>query len=338
MRIGREAFLKVLESVSPGLAPREIIQQSSCLVFTDDGMVSTFNDEICARRKSPLKLSGAVGAKALVNLLSKMSEDEIDVEQVGKELRVKGKGKRAGIPMEMEVLLPVSSVDSPTEWRPITAEFSEAVSIVHSCASSEESLFVMTCVHVTPDYMEACDKNQIAHYPLKTGVIDEMLVRGASLKKILGYDMTEISESPSWLHFRNPAGLVISVRRYLEDYPSLSKFTNRDGIRPIALPGGIAEAVERATIFSSENSASDHILVSISSGWLVLKGTAAIGWYEEGKKVDWTDDPIKFLISPKLLVEISKRTKDCGIGDNRLFVDGGKWTYVTSTNVVEEVA
>ena len=53
-----------LEAVSPGLATREAIEQSSCFVFKD-GRVMTFNDEVACSIDCELGFDGAVAAKPL---------------------------------------------------------------------------------------------------------------------------------------------------------------------------------------------------------------------------------------------------------------------------------
>jgi hypothetical protein len=68
-RINREEFLRNLESVEPGLSPREILEQSSCFIF-QKGWIKTFNDEVACKIKSPLKLEGAVQAAPLLAILS----------------------------------------------------------------------------------------------------------------------------------------------------------------------------------------------------------------------------------------------------------------------------
>ena len=339
MRVGREELLRVLESASMGLASREILEQSTCLVFTQDGRVVSFNDEVSASRQSPLNgVAGAVKAKPLLELLSKLSEDELDVDQVGGELQVKGKRRKAGIRMEAEVMLPIETVDVPEVWRDLPTTFGEAVSIVHSCASAEESQFVLTCVHIHPEWMEACDKFQIARYPMETGVQESVLVRASSLKKILGLDMTEVSETGSWIHFRNPAGLVVSCRRYLDEYSQLDKFLSKEGTTPFSLPGGLEEALEKAQIFSAENISGNRVLVDMRSDRIVFEGQGSSGWYKEMKKITYTGEPLSFLIAPKLLLEVSKKSNECAVAAGRLFIDSGKFRYVTCTVLPEDSA
>lgn len=330
IRVGREALLRVLESVSPGLSSRELLEQSSCYVFTG-GQVVTFNDEVACYRESPLPIEGAVKAKPLVDLLSKMVEDDVGIEQTDSELIVYGKRRKAGVRMEEEVRLSIDVLEEPEEWRKLPRDFSDAVSIVHSCASTDTDQFVLTCVHIHPKYIEACDRFQIARYPMRTGVSEEILVRAKSLKKIVGFDMTTVSETDSWIHFRNPAGLTIACRRYLDLYHKLDDFITPEGTTPVNLPGGLDEVVDKAEIFSEENAAGNLIRVDLRSDRIIITGEGVSGWFKEMKRVSFSGEPISFLISPKLLLEITRKSESCGVSNDRLFIDSGSFVYASCT-------
>lgn len=332
IRINRQNLLQCLESVSPGLASREVIQQSTCVVFYKD-RVFTFNDEIACSRETPLKgFEGAVKAKPLLDLLSKLKEDEIEIDFTEEEFLVRGKGKKAGIRKEMEVLLPVDAVETPETWKAVPADFNEAISIVSACASSEESQFVLTCVNLTPTHVESTDRYQIARYPIETGLEAPMLVRAESIKKIVSLDMTEFSETPSWIHFRNSTGLVLSCRRYLEEFPDLSRFLNSEDTSPVVLPGGLAEVVALAEVFSVENTTGNVIAVDLRQDRVVFEGEGASGWYKEMKKITYAGDPIRFIISPKLLLEVTKKSNNCSVGPGRLCISAARFFYFTCTN------
>lgn len=335
MRVNREELLKVLESVTPGLVSRELdIDQSSCLVFYE-GRVITFNNEIFCSRESPLgDIEGAVKANPLLTLLSKLDEDEIEVKQSESELLIKGKGRGSGIRMEQEVKLPVESVEVPEDWKSLDPEFSEAVSIVNSCASKDEP--VLICVHITPDHIEACDRFQVIRYPLKTNIDKSVLIKATSLKKIVGFDMTEICETDSWLHFRNPSGLIFSCGKYLDKYHDLDEVLTATETTPVVLPGSLEEVISKAEIFSGENAAGNYITVDLRTNKIMIKGEGAIGWYKEMKKVKYDGPDIKFVIDPKLLLEISKKSNQCRVGPDRLFIDTGKFQYMTNTELTEE--
>lgn len=334
-RVQRKSLLGVLELLTPGLSSREMIAQGSCIVFVD-GKVVTFNEEILASIKSPLpSISGAVKAKPLLDILSKLSDDDVEVEQKSGELSVKGKGRRCGIRMEEEVMLPVESVEIPGAWRSLDKEFCEAIEIVHSCASAEESRFVLTCVHIHPEFVEACDRFQIARYPVITGVSASILVRAESIRRISGYAMSEVSETESWIHFRNSSGLTLSFRRFLDEYVNLNEFLSSDGVEPFTLPGSIEEIVGRAEVFSGDNAVGNNIAVDINNEFIQIEGEGAFGWYKERRQVKFVGRPIRFLISPKLLVNIVKKSSECGVGGGKLFVDTGKFKFAACTVVPE---
>ncbi len=330
MRMKREELLRQLEMVSPGLAQKDIIEQSSCFVFQDK-KVMTFNDEVSCSVPTTLDVEGAVTADPLLKLLRKMPEDTINIEVVEGELLIKGKGRRLGIRMEKEVLLPVKDIEQPEEWTPIGENFTEAVDIVRHCAGQVEDQFSLTCVHITPEHVEACDNFQIARYPIKTGFEKSTLVRGSSLRHIVGLGIQEFSETENWLHFRGVDGLIFSCRRYMEDYPDLSNFLDVKG-SPAVLPKGLVEAVANAEIFSSEGIEENQVLVKLRAGKLTLEGRGPSGWYAERKAIKYDGEPLDFMIAPKILSEIIKRTNECEIAKGRIKIDGGKFRYVSSTS------
>lgn len=335
VRVNREKLLSTLEFVSPGLAVKESISQSSCFVF-HDGRVCTFNEEVFCTVSSPISgITGAVTAKQLLDLLSKLKEDDIDVEQRQGEILVKGSGRRGGVRMEAEVLLPVDQVELPTEWLKLESEFSDAIQAVYDCASQDQSEFVLTCVHVHPEHVEACDRQQVARYPIRTGVRSSTLVRAASISKMVPLGMIEISESPSWLHFRNAKGVVFSCRRFLDEYKEMGQFFLHPENERITLPGGLEEIIAKAEIFSTENKVGNVLTVEIRQDMISIKGEGASGWFEERKPLVYSGSPIKFDIAPRMLLAISKKSNDCYLRKHRLVVETGKLFFCVSTVVPE---
>jgi DNA polymerase III sliding clamp (beta) subunit (PCNA family) len=335
MRINREYLLHKLQQVSPGLASREIVEQSASFVF-NEGSIATFNDEVLCIADLECDIVGAVHAAPLSSLLSKLAEDELDISSNGSELLVKGKRSRSGIRMQKDILLPISSVELPDDssWSDLHGEFVEALTIVEGSASKDDSTFNLTCIHVSPKYLEACDGYQLTRYKLKTGITNECLIKRDAAKSLIGSSVNQVSEGKNWIHFRGKE-IRISFRKWIQDYVDLSQLISARG-QKTTLPGGLAEAVDKAEIFSADNSVRNEVTVQIRQGRLRLKGEGGHGWYEERKKIEYTGEPISFMISPKLLTEITKRTNDCEITRGCLRIDAGKFIFVAALGEIEE--
>ena len=348
MEINRVELLKQLEAVLPGLSAREIIEQSSCFIFKDK-TVSTFNDEIACSQKSLLNIEGAVQAMPLISLLRKLKEEilEIDTNDKKSQLLIKGKRRRAGIPMEQDITLPIDGVDNPKKWKDLPSNFADAIAIVQPCAGSNESQFIMTCIHIHNKWIEACDNHQVARYKIKTDINKPTLVRKESLKHIISADMTKFSETKNWIHFKNSVGLVLSCRHFIistdndneekESYPTddITKILKMEG-EPLILPKGLKEAVEKAEIFSSENIEGSDVFINLKPGKFKITGKGTSGWFTEIRKSKYKGEPLQFTIPAKLLLEVVRQYNECTVSSNHLKVTGKNFTYVTVLGVVED--
>lgn len=335
MRVNRLDLLNTLKAVQPGLAKKEIVDQSNCFIFMD-GKVMTYNEEIACTSDTELKIEGAVQAEPLLAILEKMQEDEVEIKQGEGELLYRGKKREGGIRMEEEAILPIDDVDMPKKWGRIDENFVDAVSMVGKCAGTDASHFNTTCVHIFPKWIEACDNSQVARFKLRTGISEPTLVRRSAIKHIQDLGFTEIGTTASWLHFRmkGDTETILSCRRYLRDEMDtaamfdVGKLLEVEGT-PITLPKGIVEAASKAQIFSQDNSDDTMITIQIKSGKMRITGRGVSGWYRETKAAKYEGPPLSFRIDPRLLEEITNQSEHCEITEDRLKIESSKFTYVT---------
>lgn len=332
MKVKRETLLAEVESVSPGLSDRGIIEQSSCFVFKD-GEVKTFNDEVSCRCPSSLDVTCAVQAAPLLKVLNRMTEDEIDVE-VDEELKIKGRRKSTGIRTDHEITLPLKDVELPEEgsWHRLPKKFSQAIDMVRDCASKDKSTPRLTCVNIRPHKIETCDNYQVARFDCKTGFSNPVLVKCDAIQHILNRKMRQVAETDNWAHFANDNGLVFSCRRYEEAFPKLDPFFDFSG-QVVELPDKtkIIDAANGARIFSGETEDKENMIrVSIKKGKFRIRGEGDSGWHTEYTKMkNYEGDPITFLIAPDLLIKIAEQHGKCEIGQGRLKVEFDNFSYVT---------
>lgn len=328
MRVSREELAKALSCVSPGLSKHGIVEQSKCFVFTG-GKVRTFNEEITCSMQSPLgSFEGAVESGSFLTILNKLIEEELDVDFAEGEIILKGKKRRVGLSCEQDILLPFDSVEEPEDWKPLNEEFPEAIGLTKDCTSADESKFALTCIHLTPNYIEATDNYHMLRYKTKTPIAEPVLVRSSSIRHLVDLGMTEIAETQSWIHFRNTSGLIFACRRWVDPYPEFPGFIKVAGTK-VTLPGGLAEAIEKAEIFSSDNADSNIVTVSLKNDVMRIEGRGIHGWYQEAKKMQYSGDPITFAVLPKLFRKLSSYSHECLVDTNRLVVSAGRFVYAT---------
>ena len=89
MKINKAELQNALEKVKPGLAGKELIEQSTSFSFVNNRVV-TYNDEISISHPvKGLEIKGAVKAQALYSFLGKVKKEEIDVEYEDNQIIIK---------------------------------------------------------------------------------------------------------------------------------------------------------------------------------------------------------------------------------------------------------
>lgn len=331
IEVNRLDFLQVIQAVQPGLTPRDIVEQSSCLAFRS-GLVQTFNDEVACSMPSGLDetFTAAVPAQKFTKLLDMMPEDQIQLElSEDGMLMIRGKGRKAELRVEKEVTLPPGLVGVPEKWIKIHPDFSEAISIIQDTAGKDESKFSLTCLRLHPKYIEATDGYQQARFTIPTGVEKPVLLRRDSVRHLLPMDVTKFGETDAWIHFKNPVGLQMSFRRYFESFPDIGpSFDIGKDAKKAMLPKGVADAIAIAELFSKDDAAHNRIRVKLKEGKIVIVGEGTSGSYSEAKKVKYSGPPIEFWIAPSMLAEITKKSMECMITSDKLKIDAGRWVYV----------
>lgn len=329
MKINREDLLGTLNQIKPGTSPKETISQSDCFVFNGKEVLS-FNDEVCCRMASPLEgIQGAIRAAPLLGILEKLTDDEVEISKDESHLQIKGKGRKARLIMEQDVLLPLDGIELPGKWRDLPEEFEDAVRIVSGCAAYSNSDFARTCIHIHSKYLEACDDHQAARYTVDTGIKKDYLVLRGSIRQILSLGMIKISESENWVHFQNARGLSLSCRRILDDYLVLDNMLVSQGGERVVMPKGIAEAVEIANVLT-EGTPDSALIVTLSRDRIKVKGEGPAGEFTEIRKAAYKGREMQFLINAKILQDVVSKHNECTVSEDRLLIDGGSWKYVTA--------
>ncbi|MBW2309226.1 MAG: hypothetical protein JRG73_20075 [Deltaproteobacteria bacterium] len=343
-KIDRKELLRDLQAVQPGLSEKQAIEQSNCYVFAN-GRITTFNDELACTIPCDADVQGAVQAKPLLTLLEKIPEDEITLEIVDNTLQVRGENRRAAIRSEQEIILPLEQFENerPNKeaWRPLGEGFCEAVGLCQQTASKNEGDFALTCVHIRPDAVEACNNTQLAYYELDTGFEQQCLIRREAIASIGDVSASEFAETESWVHFLVPQedrnkSLCLSCRKYIEKYFDTADILKIEGKR-ISLPDKLGQAADIARIFSASKPDDDRIEIKIRDKKLIVRGEGVDGWYSETRKLrkGYDGPPLAFMVPPLLLKQLVEKSTRCWVAENHLIFQAGNLRLITCVSKVE---
>lgn len=332
-KLDRQDLLGILECVKPGLAQRESTEQGKCFVF-QNGRVWTYNEELACHHASKLKTTAAVPADYLLNILRKIGSKTVEVTTNNGELRFQAGKERFGIKADPEISLPLDTIEKPGQWVDVSESMIEGLNEVYaSAAAKDENRFEVTCVHIHPNWVEGCDPYQMMRYRVKTGLENPVLIKQSSAKHVAEAKMTRMSETEGWLHFKRDDGMVISCRKYLDEFPDLSPLLKaKEDTKLFSFPESLAQttqAVEKAEVFSSSNVDNNLVIVKLKPNTMVIKGEGAAGWYRKAFECHYSGPSITFVIPPKLLVKTAEKQGKVEIGEKHLRIKSEKWTFVS---------
>lgn len=334
MRVNRKGLLAALKLVEPGLAKNSKMEQDGCFVFTEDGYICTFNNDISISFPMDVGIVGAVPSKGLLGMCEKVKTEEIELSIIngaegGTEVMLVGSKAKAGLRMESKILLPLDLVGFPEVWEPLPENFNAALKFSLFSAGRDQNKAALTGIHVKDDCLESCDNNRATRYYFMEGdPMPEMLIPTASAKELIGYKCDEFAVTKGWLHFRNEDGISFSCRYLEEEYPDLDKFLQCEGSET-TFPNDIAEILDRAEVLSD----GDKVNVYLENKRLIISTEGSQGWFEEESAVNYGGNEVEFDINPSFLSTMLKLNSTITIAPGRLLFDAQEFVHIVKTYV-----
>lgn len=335
MEINKQELQAALTKVKPGLATKDVIEQTTSFAFMR-GRVVTYNDEISISHPVPglVDVEGAVKASALYAFLEKVKKDTITLEWEENQVVVKAGRAKAGLIFEREIRLPIEEeiINNTMEWTPLPnpEEFIDALRMCVPCASSDMSRAILTCVYVNKDGVETTDSYRIMRYNLGTAVSDTpFLLPATAARELIKYPVKDIAQSDNWAHFRTEDGTIFSSRIIMGDYPQINRLLAVDG-EPFMFPITVPDILERAAIFAAGTEAFPTVVVKVADGVAEFSTKGKHGWFRETVKVQNKVAVFSFTIGIDFLGAILTTMLDCVVGKDKIRFTGANWTHIVA--------
>ena len=322
MKIDRKELLKVLNNVKHAVADKEIIDQSDSFVFSEDGTVISFNDDIAIQAQSPLKIKGVLKAKELLSILNKTKDDTLKIKLEENEMKLYGKRSRCGLTFIKEVTLPIDEIPKADRWYDLPEDFTDAIKICLGSCGRNMNKPALTCIHLTNNRMESCDAERLSIYEFKDHKFrKETLVPYYSMGALLDLNVKRYSNGKGWIHFSKDKknNVIISCRIYENlKYPELEALTEFKGTT-LVLPKNMNEVLTRAEIFT-DNDVRENMLanIKITTKKCIISSKNENGWIKEVFKMNHDGDELEFMINPVVLKDILKTSPKAVVGDRAM--------------------
>ncbi len=327
----KETLLKALQIVKPGLANKEMIEQSTSFAFMD-GRVVTYNDEISISHPIPdLGIQGAVKADKLYELLNRTAQEEIDISLNGNEVLIKAGKSKAGLTVQQEVKLPLEEIEISKSWKTVPPDLGKGLRFAMLSCSNDMSRPVLTCVHVNKQgQVESSDNYRISRYCLESKVPKGFLIPASSVKELIKYTPTEMAIGDAWAHFKTEEGTIFSCRVFNDTFPNIDTLLDVQGVK-VLLPANLKVILERASIFAKRDHFLDEqVTLILQDKQVKIRAEGDSGWFEESTPIRYTDAPISISVHPVMLSSVLDRTKACVLANNAIKFQGEGWEHVVA--------
>lgn len=332
MKVNRKKFQESLNGVRAGLTQFEMLEQSNSYIFQGD-KIKTFNEEIFAEARNPLDFDAIVVAEDFNKVLAKFPDDELDISRRGADLRIKGKRREAGITCQEEVRLPIDEVPKPKKWTNLEDGVFKIIAQAAKACGKDHTQFLTTCVHITPNLIQASDNLRLFRATCKTGFPSEILLPASAIDSIAKLNPFKISMDAGWTHFRTKAKTRLSVRCYHEKYhKGVDTILKLKNARKITLPSNLREMLARADIMQ-DSKYDARVNIQLEDGWLTLTSRKDSGWYKEKKRIKYNDTPIIFMCHPSLLEDVLDRARKVLLDRNKIKIETDIIEFVVSLTI-----
>ena len=321
--IKREDLINALTKVKPGIANKEIIEQSNHFIFEED-RIWTYNDQIAISQFFKSHLTGAVKADEFYKLFNKLNDGKLEIAVQKGEFLIQGKTVTAKIKIDPEIKLqPIQAPGiNSKSWQTLPKDFTDSISLCLFSASRNMIRPELTCLYVTGKTVFSTDTFRATKREMESRVKEDFLLPAIAAKELIKYNVHKVfTDNEGWLHFTNKEHTMFSCRTFADvKYPEkIWDFFDIEGEK-IDLPDSFEQVIDRvATLVTADFDLDRFVDLTIAENTLTCKGKGPHGSVSEKAKIDYDGKEIVIKVHPGFLMEILKQLNSMTIGDRLRF-------------------
>jgi DNA polymerase III sliding clamp (beta) subunit (PCNA family) len=333
MQINKEAFLKVLAAVKPGLAKKEIVEQSTHFIFTGQEVV-TYNDYICISHPLETDFQCSIKAEEFYKILQSMKEENIDIE-CNKDMLVKinGKSSRAGLTAmkegKIDEYIKQLDIKSIRGWTSLPKDFIQGIYLCMFSVSKDMTSGALSCISIKDTYIASSDDLRISQYVMESGLKKEILIPLQSVVELVKYQVTKFNLTDAWIHFKTDEGLIFSSRIVKDNFPDISAFFALEGAK-IELPKELQSVLSliKIVVEDAVDIIDQKVEIIIKKNQITCRGEGKIGWAEQDIPCSYKGKDIKFSVNPLFLTQILNKSTKVIIGEGKALFELDNFKHI----------
>lgn len=328
MNINRKELLDVLQKIKPAIVKGGFVQSDS-FIF-DKGIIYSQNNELIISFPFTSEIKGAVRAQKLYDLLEKIKDDEIKLEQQENELVLKTQKTEAGLVFNTEIQREIN-IPEEKEFKFLPDNFIEGLSFSMFSTSKDTSNFPLNCLQIKDKNIIACDNHRLVFFYLEKEIEDGFLIPVNIANIIISYtnEINKYCVSDNSIYFKNESGVILSFKELIGNYPkNIEQVLNVEG-KEIILPDNFIDSILRTEIISDFTTGSKIIDIEIEDNKILCKSKAEDGWIIETNEINYNADKIVFSINSLFLKEILKYINVFINGESAILFQHKNFKYIT---------
>jgi len=345
MKINKEELRTKLDLMKPSIDRKAMtIEQMGHFVFTGSN-IYIINNSVYMSMPMETDFKASVPAEEFHNIVKKaIPDDEGNIEIVidNNNIRIIGENLKAGMALyaEDEITEYYDGIvkDSKAGFRPLPEGLLEAVGHCLFSASNNPAMATLTCVNCEEQYVVCGDNYRISRYK-HSGEVDQFLAQASAVHTLMNMpSVTEYLVGSSWVHFKNDAGVLFSIRRVIGDYPDFSSVFDLPYPNKVIIKDSkkLIEALDAACVFSDVSNQLDlAVKVDVGENQIVCSSTNEQGWADAFAEAEHSGEPIVFHINPVFFSQVLKNINEFYVGDGKIHIIEGNFEHIIVTYAKE---
>lgn len=337
MKVNRKELRDILSILSPGLAKREFVPQSTHFIFFENE-VATFNDKILLTHPYTSETPFSVKGIEFFRLIDGITDEDIEITVVKGKVKVKSKGTSASMSTisEENNVLPESIElveHSRKDWKPLPKDFLEGISLCSFSVSPDLTKGVLACVGVIGEYCYALDHARASVFQMDAALSEDLFIIGKEAMELAKFPVIEYCIGGNWGHFRTEDDVTFSCKLMKGSFPLAqveSTLEKMIDLPTIVLPAELKATVDNIVVLASDliDKSGRLIMMDIRDGEVFVKASNELGHVEKTLPCKYDGPSISLRINSKFLSQILEKTTELSVQGHMLLFSSGSFSHL----------